>query len=151
MRAQSITSLLLVAIALQGVFGSLRDSVVIHLGGSHTHEHHHHHHHDHGCHDHHGEHGHHHCDHHDDQLATDDHHGCCQGTDLEVDLVMLLALPRGTEVELDLQAIPVPSFHATISQPTSPCALLRGPPPKLMDDPGGRHRMAVVRSTRLLV
>lgn len=135
------TFLVLAAITLQGVFGSLQGSVMICLGGGHEHaatevvKH---------------------CDlactHHSEwptPAAQDEHHGDCACTDFELNLIVLLMTPLTNDHELDLASIPagIRTF-AMQQEPTTPP---RAPPRTARDDPGAMLRLATICSTRLQV
>ena len=133
------TYLLLAAIAIQGVFGGLQESVSICLGGGHEHEvaevv----------------EHCEFECAHHSTwptPITSNEDIENCDCTDLELGLIVLLTIPRTQDnaiiISPALLSI-VPFVEQTIS--TS----WRGPP-LLDDDLGMMHRIAVIRSTRLRV
>lgn len=133
--------LILVAIALHGTFGSLQGTVVFCLGGGHEHEptevveH---------C-----ELA---CSHKNEWPApaeSDDHRDDCECTDIELGLVDLLLAPRiGDQALPDASSVPV--MVATI--PRAPTwVLVHERPPILLHDPGGTHRLSLIRSTRLNV
>jgi hypothetical protein len=141
MCSTATTFLLFAAIMVQGVFGSLQGSVLICLGGGHEHapaevvEH---------------------CDlactHHSDwptPASSDEHIDDCACTDFELSLIVLLMTPPSGEHDLGIAALPAPV--PTITQHTTHTAPPRGPPHAAEDDPGGRQRLAAIRSTRLLV
>jgi hypothetical protein len=141
MRFRITTCLVLAAITLQSVFGGLQGSVTICLGGGHEHdpvevvE---------QC-----ELG---CSHHTEwatPASSDEHIANCDCTDIELGLIALLTTPRVTDHELQ-SAIAAPSMIVTVQHDTT-CTSLRGPPRDVKDDPGNRHRLAVVRSTRLII
>lgn len=135
------TFLLLAAITLQAVFGSLQESVVICLGGGHVHES--------------AEvadHCHMECTHHDDwatPTSSDEHLASCDCTDIELGLIPLLTMRRATDHGMPMALLT--SNDIVIVEVDLADHLLRGPPPKLLDDPGSRLRLAVIRSTRLIV
>lgn len=141
MRSTFTTLLLLAAIMIQGVFGSLQGSVLICLGGGHEH----------------GpaeviEHCELECSHHSEwptPAVSDEHIDDCDCTDFELGLIVLLTTPPSDEHDLDGAAIPasVPVIAQHLKATASP----RGPPLTARDDPGGRQRLAAIRSTRLLV
>jgi hypothetical protein len=133
--------LILAAIALQGVFGSLQGSVLICLGGGHEHEqvevveH---------------------CDlecsHHSGLPAptsSDEHLDDCGCTDIELGLIALLSTPRVADNDHYIVPPPPSMIVATRNDPT--CTLLRKLPTKARGDPGGLRRLAAIRSTRLVV
>jgi hypothetical protein len=141
MFARFTTLLVLAAITLQGVFGSLQGSVLICLGGGHEHavtevvEH---------------------CDlqcsHHSEwptPAASDEHLDDCDCTDFELGLVVLLSTPRVAEYDITLATAAV----AIVSplQVELGCRKVRGPPSRDWHDPGGEYRLAAIRTTRLLV
>tara|TARA_B100002051_G_C16571250_1_gene552686 strand:- start:100 stop:573 length:474 start_codon:yes stop_codon:yes gene_type:complete len=157
MLSKVITCVLLAAIALQGVYGGLRESVVIQLGGSHDHAH------EtvvhavkHACghHDHEHHHHHHHHDHHHGANAPEPCHDhaedCCEGTEIELDLVLLLSNPREKTNQDTLITTPV-AFEQSSEHSTSCFTRPQETPSYRGLDPGLRHRLAVVRSTRLLL
>jgi hypothetical protein len=141
MQSRFMTSLVLIAILLQGVFGSLQGSVVICLGGGHQHEvveaveqcpfg----------------------CTHEQEWPATasgDGHLADCDCIDIELGLIVLLSMPR----------IATPDFHLANSTPTMVVSILDEPaaathhihPPNPKHDPGTAHRITILRSTRLIV
>ena len=133
------TYLLLAAIAIQGVFGGLQESVSICLGGGHEHEvaevv----------------EHCEFECAHHSTwptPITSNTDIENCDCTDLELGLIVLLTIPRTQDnaiiISPTLLSV-IPFVEQTIS--TS----WRGPP-LLDDDLGMMHRIAVIRSTRLRV
>lgn len=141
MNSRFTTFLVLAAIMLQGVFGSLQDSVVICLGGGHQHDpvevveecaf---------GC-------------SHESEWPTPasdtDHIGNCDCTDIELGLVALLTTPRTMSHDLKVALLANDVIVTTWTAPKA--ALLRGPPPYIKDDPGNAHRLALIRSTRLIV
>jgi hypothetical protein len=145
MFARFTTLLVLTAITLQGVFGSLQGSVIICLGGGHEHapsevvSH---------------------CDlacsHHSDwptPAASDEHLDDCDCTDFELGLIVLLTTPRLADHDIVLGA----SALALALPPSDLLGVVhvRGPPRAYWSDPGGSpggaERMAIIRSTRLLV
>ncbi|HCA38365.1 MAG: hypothetical protein QF781_01565 [Phycisphaerales bacterium] len=141
MHSSFTTFVVLAAITLQGVFGSLQGSVIICLGGGHEH----------------GpaeviEHCELECSHHSDwptQEIDEQHIDDCDCTDFELGLITLLTTPPSGDQDLDLAAVPAPAIgvaqyvHTTYS-PRSPTQASRG-------DPSGQQRLACIRSTRLLV
>ncbi|MDP6890054.1 MAG: hypothetical protein QF471_01885 [Phycisphaerales bacterium] len=141
MRSNLTTFVVLAAITLQGVFGSLQGSVVICLGGGHEHqpaevvEH---------CELE--------CSHHSEwptPTTSDEHIDNCGCTDFELGLIVLLATPSNGEHEFDIA--PPSSAITPIAYTITSIATPRGPPPASLDDPGGRQRIAAIRSTRLLI
>ena len=133
------TYLLLAAIAIQGVFGGLQESVSICLGGGHEHaiaavvEH---------CEFE--------CAHHSTwstPITSNEDIDNCDCTDLELGLIVLLTTPRAQDSAMmcthALFTI-VPFVEQADSQSW------RGPP-QLVDDLGMMQRIAVIRTTRLLV
>lgn len=126
--------LLLLAISLQGVFGALQGSVVICFGGGHEHapaevvEH---------CHLE--------CAHHSEwplPAAPDSDIDDCACTDVEVDLISMLATLTGT----DYDAFVAPALSINVIEVAAPrVSSLR--PPIAWPDPG----LIMVRSTRLQV
>ena len=141
MHAPFTTFLVLTAITLQGVFGSLQGSVVICLGGGHQHEpaevveH---------C-----ELA---CSHHSEwptPASSDEHIDDCSCTHFELGLIVLLATPTSGERDLGLAAIPAPVITFTLD--VHAMSVPRGPPQTARDDPGGRLQLAAIRTTRLLV
>jgi hypothetical protein len=132
------TILLLTAITVQAVFGGLQDSVSICLGGGHEHdvaevvdhcelE----------------------CSHHNEWPSPisegDDIEGC-ECTDLELALITLLSVPKGSEEApcqiLSFLPTPIQIAHVpTISVGIS----------KYIDPPPERQQLHIVRITRLLV
>ena len=152
-----MTSLVLIAILLQGVFGSLQGSVVICLGGGHEHEvveaiepaqacaa---------GCTHHHDPHPHPHphpSHHHPTTPVEHDHDsGCCQCTDIEIGLLVLQSTPRDDATAIDFLEDPASSTVERILK--QDFHVLRGPPFIRTHDPGISHRLSIVRTTRLLV
>ncbi len=151
--------ILLTAIALQGMFGGLRDSVVICLGGGHVHEstevveqcetecsgHSHH--------DHHAHHTHHtHHTHRNEGPAPtptdgDQGGGCC--TDIELPLVVLLTNQRTSENDI-ADFPPLPTIM-TLTQAAQENFSLREHEAIFKEDPGGLHRLALIKSTRLII
>ena len=133
------TYLLLVAIAIQGVFVSLQESVSICLGGGHKHEieavv----------------EHCEFECAHHSTwptPITSDEDIDNCDCTDLELGLIALLATPRAQDNAMIFTS-ELFTIAPFVEQTISPS--LRGPP-KRDDDPGMMQRIAVIRSTRLRV
>ena len=133
------TYLLLAAIAIQGVFGGLQESVSICLGGGHEHEvaevv----------------EHCEFECAHHSTwptPITSNEDIENCDCTDLELGLIVLLTIPRTQDNAIIISPAllsSVPFVEQTIL--TSWCG-----PPLLDDDLGMMHRIAVIRSTRLRV
>jgi hypothetical protein len=126
--------LLLAAIALQGTFGALQGSVIICFGGGHEHaptevvEH---------CHLE--------CSHHTEwplPTAPDSDIDDCACTDVEVDLISMLATLTGAEYDVSI----APAISVNVLEVTTPhVPSLR--PPRTWPDPG----LIVVRSTRLQV
>jgi len=131
--------LLLCAIAVQGVFGGLQDSVLICLGGGHEHEvaelieycefe----------------------CTHHSNwpaPITTSEDIGNCDCTDFEFGLIVLLTTPRAHDSFM-IFAPATCTFESFTDQTNS--QTWRGPP-KNDDDFGMMQRIAVIRSTRLRV
>jgi len=157
MQSRFMTSLVLLAILLQGVFGSLQGSVVICLGGGHEHEvveviepaqacaa---------GCTHHHDPHPHPHphSSHQHPTTPVEHEHdsGCCQCTDIEIGLLVLQSTPRDDATSINVLEDPAPSTVAWILEPDF--HVLRGPPFTRTHDPGISHRLSIVRTTRLLV
>ncbi|MDG2424682.1 MAG: hypothetical protein P8M22_11965 [Phycisphaerales bacterium] len=159
MISTATTFLLLAAISLQGVYGGLRESVVISLGGGHESPHaevadtarhecghseneHHHHHHHHEEHDHH---------HNTDGLDLCHEHSkdCCEGTEIELDLVLLISNPRGKDNHTKLLTTIAAFSYSTDLQSFQ--SRYQDPPLCRGLDPGISQRLAVVRSTRLLL
>ena len=141
MFARFTTLLVLAAITLQGVFGSLQGSVLICLGGGHEHavtevvEH---------C----GLE----CSHQSEwptPAASDEHLDNCDCTDFELGLVVLLFTPRVAEHDITL----APAAVSIVSALQLKLGLpeVRGPPSREWHDPGGEYRLAAIRTTRLLV
>ncbi len=142
MNRQACAILLLAAVALQAMLGGLRGATTLCLGGGH---------------DGHGEHTaaaviecEQACDHHGDvALVGEDHdHGDdCGCIDVDLDVAELITMRSRDTGPI---AVPIAApmwaqcFHTT-------CEPRRGPPRLVADDPGGRHRLAVVRSTRLII
>lgn len=136
------TYLLLSAIAVQAVFGSLQNTVSICLGGGHEHavtevveqcefE----------------------CSHHSafpTPVSEVDIENC-DCTDLELVLITLLSIPRTSDDDtiVDLQLHPVVSIECTVEN--QPLHVLRGPPQLQGDTPAKRLQLDAVRTTRLLV
>ena len=134
-----ITYFLLTAIAMQGIFGGLKESVSICLGGGHEHEF--------------AEvieHCEFECSHHENWVTatkTEEHIGNCDCTDLEFGLIVLLTTPRvhSNDMVLTPSSITFESFTDQANSQT-----WHGPP-QLDDDLGMMYRIAVIRSTRLRV
>lgn len=155
---RSITYLVLSAVLLQGVFGSLHGSVVICLGGGHEHEvvevveapapcaagctHHH-------AHPHPHPHTHPHHQHPASPVEHEHDSGCCQCTDIELGLLALQSTPRDEATVIDVLEDPAPSTAKVHFAPG--LQALRGPPFMRTHDPGTAHRLSIVRTTRLLV
>jgi hypothetical protein len=141
------TFILLGAITLQCVFGGLRGSVIICLGGGH----------DHGglvevdeqplqgdvcCTG---------CTHSEWPASSSqtDHLDMCDCTDIELGLVTLLVPPRTLSGEIDTSspaAMPISSLVRPLVHDA-----WRGPPLILRGDPSAARRLACLRSTRLIV
>jgi len=145
-----ITSLVLVCVLVQTVFGGLQDSVVICLGGGHDHEvlertappatlc----------CNG---------CSHNDQWPAVEDEHAGCGCTDIELALIELLSIPRTIDndgASATTAPAPLPTASAQGLLTTHPD---RGPPPNQLvhawpsEHTAGALRLAIVRSTRLLL
>jgi hypothetical protein len=146
-----ITTLVLVSVLVQTVFGGLQDSVVICLGGGHDHEppvaqptaapacctg----------------------CSHNDEWPApaeADEHSGDCGCTDIELALFDLLATPR--LIERDVAIVNSPTAPTTATVFDALPSTWRGPPLDRLGDPTvsphavGQLRLAMVRTTRLLI
>lgn len=135
------TFLVLAAITLQGVFGSLQGSVIICLGGGHEHattevvehcalE----------------------CTHQNEwptPASQDEHLEGCACTDFELGLIVLLTTAPTNDQDLDLGPAPAPILMCAMQhEPTAPP---RAPPRTARDDPGAPLRLATLRSTRLQV
>jgi len=147
-----VTTLVLVSLLVQTVFGGLQDSVIICLGGGH----------DHGaqvaqptaapacCTG---------CSHNDEWPAptvADEHSGDCGCTDIELVLIDLLATPRLTERDATVVMAPTaPTTTATLFDALP--STWRGPPQDRLGDPtvsphaAGQLRLTIVRTTRLLI
>lgn len=134
------TYLLLAAISFQGVFGGLKESVSICLGGGHEHE----------------------VAEVVEQCALECSHTSewvtpvssediqnCGCTDLDLGLVLLLSTPRAKDRVLEL--VSDSSFEFEFSVDAATLQAWRGPPTIHDDDIGMMHRIAVIRSTRLRV
>ncbi|MHC4910064.1 MAG: hypothetical protein ACYTF9_10120 [Planctomycetota bacterium] len=79
-------------------------------------------------------------------VVEDEHGGCC--TDVELVIAELLGLTRGGAHGEFAIVAPVMITIETVD-PSTPLVVARRE--LLRDDPGARHRLRVVRSTRLLV
>jgi hypothetical protein len=136
------TYILLTAIAVQAIFGGLRSTVSICLGGGHEHEvaevveqcefe----------------------CSHHSTfpSPVTEVDIENCDCTDLELDLITLLSTPRTADDDtfVALQLHPVVSIKCTVENQL--LRVWRGPPQLHSDSPAKRLQLVVVRTTRLLV
>ena len=133
--------LVLAAILLQGAFGSLQGAVVICLGGGHEHEptevveqcefa----------------------CSHDNEWPAPaedTDHRDDCECIDIELELIDLLLAPRSTD-QNSLDVSPAPVMLAILPV-TSARHVQHHRPPIQLNDPGGTHRLSLIRSTRLIV
>lgn len=146
-----ITSLVLACVLVQTVFGGLRDTVVICLGGGHDHaaaqctpapaaccE---------GC-------------SHNDQwpaAAVDEEHKDCGCTDIELALIELLSTPRTIDNDDATPAAPSAGLPYTNTLAHLIAHPDRAPPPSQFDHArdtehtAGTLRLAIVRSTRLLL
>ncbi len=133
------TYMLLAAIAIQGVFGGLQDSVSICLGGGHAHEveavv----------------EHCEFECAHHSawpTPITSNEDIDNCDCTDLELGLIVLLTTTRVQ----DSIMIYTPAFFTIVPFVEHNCSQSWRGPPQYEDDLGMMQRIAVIRSTRLLV
>ena len=144
MRFRITTWLVLAAIMLQSVFAGLQGSIVICLGGVHEHEQ--------VAATEQCEWG---CSHHDELVTPsfdEEHIANCDCTDIELGLVTLLRTTRGVDHDLQVAlAAPVEIGSIQHDDLKATSALMRGPPGIVDDDPGIRHRLDVVRMTRLLI
>ncbi len=142
MHRRTIAILVLVAIAVQAAFGGVSGGVDICLGGGHEHS--------------------------QGEIAaecaiacehetglptpapTDDHDDDdCGCIDIELTIVDLLA--RGRDV-FDEAELPAPTLALfSLININSGNAWWRGPPQSHCSDPGGTHRLAALRTTRLIV
>ena len=133
------TYFLLTAIAIQGIFGGLQESVSICLGGGHDHEvaavv----------------EHCAFECSHHGDfvtPIVNEEHISNCDCTDFELGLIVLLTTPRVQDHIMFAVSTPIIfiSFADQVNSQTWRDSTQRD------DDLGMMHRIAVIRSTRLRV
>ena len=159
MNPRLTTLILLAAIALQGIFGGLKDSALICLGGGHEHdtsqivercetvcsghsdESHHAHHSHHVHHSHHTE--------WPEPTSTDDDqsNGCC--TDLELPLIVLLTHQR-TQAKPIVDLPPLPAIIALRQDPVE--AFYQNEHASIFkEDPGGLKRITRLKTTRLII
>lgn len=133
------TFLILIAVTLQGAMGGMQENVIICMGGGHEHgptevvEH---------------------CDlectHHNEwptPETNDEHRDDCDCTDIELALITLISTPRGAGH--DLYVVPPTVIAILIYEPMF--VTLSDRKPYMRDDPGGKHRIALIRTTRLIV
>jgi hypothetical protein len=131
--------LVLIAITLQGAMAGMQENVIICMGGGHEHgptevvEH---------------------CDlectHHNEwptPATNDEHRDDCDCADIELALITLISTPRNAGH--DIHVAPPTAIAILKYEPT----LVTLPHRKLnmKDDPGGKHRIALIRTTRLIV
>ena len=124
---------------LQGTFSGMQESVIICMGGGHEHgpdevvdrcelE----------------------CTHHDDWATTptsDQHKDDCGCTDIEVALITLLSTSRCAD---NVFYIAPPTVIATLNYHTVHTNRANFNP-TMKEDPGGKHRITLIRTTRLIV
>ena len=142
MLRQATTTILLVAIAVQAVFGVLQDSVSICLGGGHKHEvaevveqceme----------------------CRHHSEwptPISNTEDIDDCSCTDFKFALINLLSVPRDTDETPSLEFVFLPSSTpiSVVCPSDSTWQTLVDYPP---GEPGERRQLFVVRTTRLII